>query len=89
MGLAAQLRFPTLLVFARLGAIAALFWRLAALGLLFLRVAEPLLIIFQIAVERFDFAIVDKLQIVGGGADPVTIVRHDNQRPFKVDQRFG
>jgi ABC-type protease/lipase transport system fused ATPase/permease subunit len=33
------------------------------------------LIIFQIAVERFDFAIVDKVQIVGGGADQVAIVR--------------
>ncbi len=31
----------------------------------------------------------DEVQIVGGGADQVTIVRHDNQRPFKVDQRFG
>ena len=52
-------------------------------------VRQPLLVVFKIAVERFDFAAVYQVEIVGGGADQVAIVRHDNQCAFELNQRFG
>ncbi len=30
-----------------------------------------------------------QVEIVRGGADQVTVVRHDNQRAFELNQRFG
>ncbi len=62
-----------------------LFWRFVGLVFLLLYVAQPLLIIFQIAVERFDFTIVNQVEIVSGGTQQMTVVRNDNQRAFKLD----
>ncbi len=85
----AQFRFAALLVFTRLGAVNALFRRFVALVFLFLDIAQPLLIILQIAIKRLDFLVVYQIEVVGGGADQVTVVRDDNQRAFKIDQRLG
>ncbi|CSH49034.1 Uncharacterised protein [Shigella sonnei] len=85
LGLRTQLRFPTLLIFTCLGAVRVLFWRFVGLVFLLLYVAQPLLIIFQIAVERFDFTIVNQVEIVSGGTQQMTVVRNDNQRAFKLD----
>ncbi len=85
----AQFSFTTLLVFTCLGAVNAFFRRFVALIFLFLDIAQPLLIILQIAIKRLDFLVVYQIEVVGGGADQVTVVRDDNQRAFKIDQRFG
>lgn len=88
LGLAAQFASRTLLVLACPRAVAASLVP-AALGFLFLRVAEPLLIIFQIAVERLNFTGSWTRYRSSVWLIRVTIVRHDNQRSLKVDQRFG
>ena len=58
LSLGAQLRFTALLVFTCLRAVGVVFRRLLRLVLLLLHVRQPLLVVFQIAVERFDFAVV-------------------------------
>ena len=48
-----------------------------------------MLIIFQIAVERLYFTVVHQVEIVGGGADQVTIVRNDHQRAFELAVKYA
>ena len=64
-------------------------FRCVLLAFLALQVDKPLLVVVEIALERLDLAVVHQVQIVGGGAQQVTVVRDHHQRAFEIDQRLG
>lgn len=83
MRLRAQFGFATFLILTRLRAVAVILRRFSSLVFLLLRITQPLLIIFQIAIKRFNFTVVYEVQIVSGGADQVTSCETTTSAPSK------